>query len=210
MKKKILFIILTILIIAAAIITYNTFNKNNSIKKYERKHIQLLYSRIYSGVDVIIDKKGNAYLKIIDYKDDYPIKKAKKQELKSQYKEYIIEGYHEDVSGCNNKEKKNIFEGIKIPVENVVSAYEIDNGQEEGGNAILFIKKDGTVSGFNIYNFITNGYIKVFDNIDDLKDIVSIVQSASCYYVCGSASHITYAIDKQGQFHPIKESFIEK
>ena len=144
--------------------------------------------------EILIDKEGNAYFSILLDEDDEEENSTYKgiASLKKQYKDYKISGYGNKSCG-----KEGVFTGVKLPINNVVAAYEPSPTQDLIGSYILFIKKDGTVSSLSRYAALENGKIEIENNINNLKNIVTLVQSSttnSC-----SANGETIAVDKNGK-----------
>lgn len=126
-----------------------------------------------SYFNIIISKNGDAYLEVSkNYKEaeeESPEIKAGLAEIQKQYKDYKIDGYE-------SVDKTNTLKSVKLPITDVVSAYKSAGGLAVGDIYILFIKSDGTISAL-LTGDILNGKINVINNVDNLKNIVSITTS---------------------------------
>ena len=105
---------------------------------------------------MIISKDGNAYVNFYESENNYNYYsddiKTSFTNLKKQYQDYKIDGYSEYVN-WDEPEESQPFNGIKLPVTDVVAAYEgySGNGGADGWYLYL-VKTDGTISGFSIGN----------------------------------------------------------
>ena len=95
-----------------------------------------------------------------------------------------------------------MFTGIKLPVSGVIAAYKTSNNQDSSGDYILFLKEDGSISGLNLGTALYEGKLDFKDNIDSLKDIVTVAQSGSVDSCSGIPQ--TIAIDKDGNQYILK------
>lgn len=154
---------------------------------FNLKNKTLIQSMSYADYfDIVVSKEGEVYLTVNENafksEESEEIKKGF-TELQKQYKEYKIEGY---------ENKTNVFKGIKLSVSNVIAAYESAGGLAVGDKYILFIKNDGTISSLYTED-VLKGKINIVNNIDNLKNIVSIVTDYA------SSGLRTIAIDNTGK-----------
>ena len=164
-------------------INENTGEKENIKKNSMDKKRYIQDIKINKGLvegSVLVSKEGEAYVYFMNpVRDNDTVTQAALNNLKKEYKNYNIDGYHE--LATEQGETKEYY-GLKLPVSNVVAAYEgySGNGGLEG-HYIYLLKEDGTISGFSIGNTFekNNGKIEIKENINNLKDIVSIVQSTT-------------------------------
>ena len=151
--------------------------------------------------NVVISKDGNAYVNFSEIKNDYVGDDIKTSlaNLKKQYQDYEIDGYFEYATEPGESQA---FNGIKLPVTDVVAAYEgySGNGGADGWYLYL-LKTDGTISGFSIGNTLAqnNGNIKFENNINNLTNISSIVQSVTS--TGRSEANFVIAIERNGNEH---------
>lgn len=75
-------------------------------------------------------------------------------------------------------------------------------GQSEDGHYIIFLKADGTLSGLRVVDCLYNSKITVVNNINDLTNIVSVVQSTTSNG-CSGAYQIL-AIENNGKQHALE------
>lgn len=144
--------------------------------------------------EVVISKEGEAFV-YFDKSLSTQIEEAINN-IKKQYKNYSINGYHESRTEPN--ETKD-FVGIKLPIDNVVAAYKGYYGNSgPEGTYIYFLKTDGTISGFSIGEtfLANNGNIEFKNNINNLKNIITIVQSSTT--TGRSEANEVLAIDSKG------------
>ena len=153
--------------------------------------------------NAVVSKDGNAYVEFYESKsDDDNVTKASLANLKRQYQDYNIEGYHEYMTEPG---ENKAFNGIKLPVSDVVAAYEgySGNGGSQGWYLYL-VKTDGTISGFSMGNTFeqNNGNIKFENNINNLTNISSIAQSMTSSG--RSEAFVVIAVEKDGTEHILK------
>ena len=190
----------------------NTINSEEETKEEsvqtklgDNRVLQNLHFRfvdVIGGVNgnVVISKDGNAYVNFYETKNDYDdVAKASFTNLQKQYQDYKIDGYFEAVAEPGESQA---FNGIKLPVTDVVAAYEgySGNGGVDGWY-LYFIKNDGTISGFSIGNTFAqnNGNIKFENNINNLTNVSSIAQSITS--TGRSEAHFVIAIERNGNEH---------
>ena len=206
--KTVLIVILIVLLLGACgYIVYDKFIKEepkeikNEVKETKtesfniknKSTLQVLYLDSFS---IYVDKAGDAFLTLDNESDMLDEQgKASFNKLIKEYKEYPLEGY----TLCGGEDKPNIIEAIKLPVNNVIAAYESLNGQDEQYYYALFVKADGTVSGLKVADLLHDSKVTIIDNINNLKDIVSIAKSFSANACSGYSQ--TLAIDKAGHQH---------
>ena len=182
-------------------------NNDTNMKIDENRTIQTLM--LDDGIGfIIVDKKGGVYFYISENitgthfdRDSEKVKQAVVN-LQKQYQDYDIDGYQQMAK--NNGETR-LFKGIKLPISDVVAAYELVSGQSYQGWSIYFIKSDGTISRFSLGKTIyeNNGDILLTNNVDELINITSLAQSISSSGY--SEAREIIAIEKDGSEHIIHE-----
>lgn len=149
--------------------------------------IQVLYSKVGT---FIIDKDGSVY-----YRD--PMSKYVGAEIKMSnyhsigtYGSYKVEDYITGIG--DNGELSYDFNGYKLNLENINSAYEIQIGNGGSSEIIYLLSKDGKV---NELQFDSNGQkidIKLSKDTCTKPNIVSVLQSSGF-----DAAEIVF-VDKNG------------
>lgn len=181
-------------------------NSDTNMKIDENRDIQIFMfgntNRFEAYGTTIVDKTGSVYLNVFDGSSSSDTVKKSIANLNNQYQDYDIDGYQQIAK--NNGEVR-VFNGIKLPISNVVVAYELITGQSYQGWSIYFLKTDGTISRFSLGKTIyeNDGNIILNDNIDNLTNIVSLSQSSSSTGY--SDAHVVIAIEKDGTQHIIQE-----
>lgn len=168
-----------------------------------KSEIQALTGNNY--YKVYISKNGEAFLTIdnVDNEEDAEIK-ANITKLQNQYQDNTIEGIcltgdeQHDKEMCENGD---VLKSIKLDIEDVVSAYDMILGQDIFAGGILFIKKDGTISSLSMDKLLGEGKAEIKNNLKNLKNIVTIVQSGTTNALSGH--HQAIAIEKDGTQHVI-------
>ena len=160
------------------IVEKENVKKNSIDRKRYIQNIELNKGLAYGSI--LISKEGDSYVNFSNPVRDNDVATLEAlNNLKKEYKNYDIDGYHEQAT--EQGETKSYY-GLKLPVRNVVAAYEgyTGNGGLEG-HYVYLLKEDGTISGFSIGDIFkkNNGKIEIKENINNLKNIVSIVQSAT-------------------------------
>lgn len=174
---------------------------NNDFNNSNKEQIQALS---FDTGFAIVSKDGDVYINYYDadsYGHDLNSLYPSLQAIKNTYQKYSIDGYHDEPCEGEN----NIYEGIKLPVSNIISVYDLISGQSSDGHYLYFLKEDGTISRFAVEKSLENynGTFEVEDNVDNLTNIVSIVQSNT---VSGcSEAHEVMAIEKNGTQHIINK-----
>ena len=117
------------------------------------------------GGNVVVSKDGSVYVNFYDKEEGTDTKtKASLANMLKQYQDYMIEDYF---SFATEEGDSQAFKGIKLPVDNVIAAYEgySGNGGLEGWYLYL-VKTDGTISGFSMGDTfeVNNGQIKFENN----------------------------------------------
>lgn len=222
MKKNVVIIILCILLaVSLGYIAYEkvltkqpkeikTEEKKEETKKedfaFDIKNKTNIQKLSVEQVDFYVSKEGNAYLALDESSLDENLNIDIKQnfnKLKSQVQDNEIKGY------CNEKEdeeriktacpKGDVVETIKLELDNVMYAYEINVGVDIYAWYIAFLKADGTISVLNLGSLLYDGKIEIENNFKGLKNIVTVVQTATTG--CVSCSYDMIAIEKNGTEH---------
>lgn len=142
------------------------------------------------GGTIIVTKEGFVY-----FEPSETQKEAEGIEKIGTYGEYELEDYitglgWDEVNQKLTEEHK--FNGYKLNLDNVVSAYDVDEGNGNAYQNYLFTQEDGTVDllAFGYVNGITKA---VFEkNVSEHSNIVSVTQSA------GFGADIIRFIDRDG------------
>ncbi len=151
-----------------------------------------------------ITKDGDVYLtaQYAQIDNTNPNIKAKEsiENLQKQYKDNTISGYC-NVDGDLAKEicpNGDNIKSIKLNVENVIAGYNVNDGQEVWSTKIVFLNTNGTISLLRANN-LDDGNLEIENNINDLTNIVSIVQSGTTGVPHGTNQIM--AIEKDGSEH---------
>lgn len=176
-----------------------------SFKIGNERIIQSLHLKNFENLfsaNIIVSKEGEVYLNIEKgYDSNNAEYENKINNLKNEYKEYKIDGYGFDLGENGNY---TTFKGIKLEISDVIAAYEGYSGNGGMNDWFLYLlKTDGTISEVNIYKFIeNNGKVEINNNINNLKNIYTIIQSHTVDQPSGY--YFDIAIDKDGNEHIIK------
>ena len=183
-KNNALIIVLLLLLIASCgFIVYDKFLKedsgtcvntpvqDNKTSFYQNMIKNRKTMNAYGhGVEIVIDKDGNAY---------YSAKKVKN--AVGTKGEYEIEGYDDRIDPKTNT-MTNKLSGYKLPITNVIATYYSEYGNG-GGNSYIFIKGDGTIARLNYFiEDIDNSEIEIIEfeeTVAGYKDIVGILPNNS-------------------------------
>ena len=109
-------------------------------------------------------------------------------------KKYKINGYNESDDGNGNLVPTE-FNGYKLNITNVQSAYNIYFGTGGESKSVIIVGKDGKISEFGVYKAV-NGFKMVLEhNIDGYNNIVSVVPQHSF------GGNSALLIDKNGKYY---------
>lgn len=167
----------------------------NIEKKSELQALNISIGRVY------ITKDGDAFLTIDDFAtQNIGMEKTAAEQLKKLQQKTAVEGY------CGNQvsqieghcDSGNVVNSIKLDVDNVVSAYYLSMGQSIDMGKLMFVKQDGTISSID-FGALFDGKVVVENNYKNLKNIVTVVQSATTSAASGYNQAI--AIEKDGTQH---------
>ena len=173
--------------------TEEGFNLDN---KSEIQALNSIFGSLY------ITKDGNAFLAIDDLSDLMGTDENEKnimEKLKQLHQDNTIEGIcltgdsQYDKEWCENGD---IIKSIKLDIDNAVSGYDFKTGQDVGGAGIMIIRADGTVSAI-MGEDLLEGKVELKNNVKNLKNIVTIVQSRNNH------AFEVIAIEKDGTQHII-------
>ena len=183
-KNNLLVVLLLLLLIASCgFIVYdkflkedsgtcvNTPSQNDKTSFYQNMIKNRKTMNAYGhGVEIVIDKDGNAY---------YSAKKVKN--AVGTKGDYTIEGYEAGIDPKTNS-ITNKLSGYKLPVKNVIATYYSEYGNG-GGRSYIFIKGDGTIARLNYFiEDIDNSEIEIIEfeeTVAGYKDIVGILPNNS-------------------------------
>lgn len=146
----------------------------------------------------LVDKNGDVFLNFYDrdlYGHDLTqLYGDKLQTLKNMYEKHNIKGYH--TNPCDGEAE--VYSGIKLSINKVVGMYHLSQGNGDY-NYLIFVKEDGSLSAFGIEKTLSSGELYIKEDIDGLKNIVSVVQS-NTVSGCSEAREIA-AIESNGKIH---------
>lgn len=193
-KNKIIIYFLVGMICFMGFILYSRLTRDElkpETKVEEKKEVQQVTQVLQTNVGTfIIDKDGSVY-----YRD--PMSKYVGAEIKMSnyhsigtYGSYKVEDYITGIG--DNGELSYDFNGYKLNLENINSAYEIQIGNGGSSEIIYLLSKDGKV---NELQFDSNGQkidIKLSKDTCTKPNIVSVLQSSGF-----DAAEIVF-VDKNG------------
>ena len=171
-------------------------DKNNNVENKKSMTNQIL---IIKPGKIIVDKTGDVYF-IIDknYKRYSTIENAEGIDKIGKYGEYQVEGYKQvlDMDGDANIAQK--FEGYKLNLSNIISAYSVNIGQDsEYYQTTFFVEENGTVDML-AFELGDTGKAILKKNVSEYANIVSITQSATF------DSAIARLVDKDGNTYDLE------
>ncbi len=172
--------------------------KANTLNIDNKEQLQLLKVNIdnINSIGLLVTKQGEVYLQLPNATLDQKIANSFNT-LSKNNEEYTIDGYHNEP--CSGQ--ANIFTGLKLDINNVIGAYNIQIGSDNYSTYIAFVKVDGTVDALNMTDLLYNGQITIKQKVQNLQNIVAILQSTTvngCLEVNNA-----YAVDKTGKLTPI-------
>lgn len=85
---------------------------------------------------------------------------------------------------------------ITLNISNVLAVYEVGGGHDATSLGYAFLLVDGSMKGFNYYDFISTGKIELEDM--NYKNIVSIYQSETNHTEMLGGYPFTYGVDIDG------------
>ena len=181
-KSNVLVIVLVVLVLAlGGFVVYDKLLKKSDCTKEKDNKIVNLFQNMATnrktmaeydnGIEIIVDKDGNAY---------YASSEVKKAVgTKGEYK---IDGYNGGVDPETNN-VSDTLEGYKLSITNVVAFYyhPVGNG---GWKEYVFIKEDGTIAKLTYDSFEENDkeivQIEKFEeNVSGYKNIIGIISNDS-------------------------------
>ena len=155
-------------------------NKSNTSKKTnvsKNQTIQVIHTQVGT---FIIDKNGLVYYRNADKFVGAEIKMDNYTSI-ATYGNYEVSDY---VTGLDYDEnakttiENHNFNGYKLALENINSAYEIKIGNGESSEIIYFISKDGKVNELSVDSDGTNISINLKKDTSSYPNIVSVLQSS--------------------------------
>ena len=197
-KNKIIIYFLVGVICAMGFILYSRLTRDESkpeTKVEEKKEIKQVTQVLQTNVGTfIIDKDGSVYYRITV--DKYVGAKVELNDSSiGTYGNYEVSDY---VTGLDSDRDTNEviedhkFDGYKLNLENINSAYEIQIGNGGSSEVIYFLSKDGKV---NELKFDSDGKelsIKLSKDTSTYSNIVSVLQSS------GFGAFEIILVDKDG------------
>ena len=182
-KNKIIIYFLVGVICAMGFILYSRLTRDESkpeTKVEEKKEIKQVTQVLQTNVGTfIIDKDGSVYYRITV--DKYVGAKVELNDSSiGTYGNYEVSDYITGLdsdSDTNEVIEDHKFDGYKLNLENINSAYEIQIGNGGSSEVIYFLSNDGKV---NELKFDSNGKtvdIKLSKDTSSYPNIVSVLQS---------------------------------
>lgn len=183
-KNKIIIYLLVGVICALGFILYNRLTKEEvkpETKVEEKNKVQQVTQVLQTNVGTfIIDKDGSVYYHITV--DKYVGAKVELNDSSiGTYGNYEVSDYITGLdsdSDTNEVIEDHKFDGYKLNLENINSAYEIQIGNGGSSEVIYFLSNDGIV---NELKFDSNGKtvdIKLSKDTSSYPNIVSVLQSS--------------------------------
>lgn len=149
-------------------------NPNNNFQKNENKNEGYMM-RIDNGY-IIVDGSGEVYLKYeralytsSPFSTERELNLLSTTDLK--YGSYTATPYDYP------QDEKDIFEGYKLNVSNVISAYRVEFGNGGNNECVFLVHKDGRISQliFEINNDTNKVDVELIKNVAGYSNIVSVV-----------------------------------
>ena len=100
-----------------------------------------------------------------------------------------------------NTENVEIKTPISLNISNVIAVYSVGGGHDLTSVGYVFLLADGSMKGFNYYDFISTGKIDLEDM--NYKNIVAIYESETSGTEMYGEYPITYAVDIDGNEYVI-------
>ena len=183
-KNKIIIYFLVGVICAMGFILYSRLTRDESkpeTKVEEKKEIKQVTQVLQTKVGTfIIDKDGSVYYRITV--DKYVGAKVELNDSSiGTYGNYEVSDY---VTGLDSDRDTNEviedhkFDGYKLNLENINSAYEIQIGNGGSSEVIYFLSKDGKVNELKFDSDGKEVSIKLSKDTSTYPNIVSVLQSS--------------------------------